>query len=92
MLLTVQLTIAGAALPLQMRVEGGGQRVVHWKGYLVISKVDEVEVEVLRLRLRGCHLSNAGCRSSQGEDRWTIPICRRGCAANAGGLAEARAI
>ena len=38
------------------------------------SKVDEVEV----LRLRVCHLSNAGCRSSQGEDRWTIPICRRG--------------
>ena len=42
MLLAVQLTIAGAGLPLQMRVEGGGQRVVHWKGLLGDSKVDGV--------------------------------------------------
>ena len=73
MLLAVRLTIAGAGLPLQMRVEGGGQGVVHWKGLFGDSKVDEVDI------LRGCHLSNAGCRSSQGEGRWTIPICRRGC-------------
>ena len=49
-------------------------------------EVDEVDVLV-----KGCHLSNAGCRSSQGEGCWTIPICRRG-AANAGGLAEARTV
>ena len=42
MLLTIQMTVAGAGLPLQMRVEGGGQRVVHWKGLLGYSKVDGV--------------------------------------------------
>ena len=39
MLVAVQLTIAGAGLPLQMRVEGGGQRVVHWKGLFGDTKV-----------------------------------------------------
>ena len=41
-------------------------------GDLQVDEVDEIDV------LRSCHSSNAGCRSSQGEGRWTIPICRRG--------------
>ena len=37
MLLSVQLTVVGAVLPLQMRVEGGSQGVVHWKVGLVVE-------------------------------------------------------
>ena len=55
MLVTVQVTIAGAGLPLQMRVEGGGQGVVHWKGLLGDSKVDEVDVSK-RLSFVKCRL------------------------------------
>lgn len=36
-LLSVQLTRLGAVLPLQVRVEGGGQRVAHWKDVWVVE-------------------------------------------------------